>query len=352
MVLDDGVAVGDFSPIARQTLDTLGETGSPPILRQLYGHAEGNPARPSDQGAIDSGNSLSVKDMTLESYSDLVGSIYGASIQPGLWPTVLKKLAAITQGSNGSEAEAVVETGTLPGKPSDAGPADRRLMDHLAPHMARAFQIGLELDNLRRRVEAQTDALARLSIAVFVLDSRQHIILANTAGETLLRKGQDLKASRGGLAAVDPLIDDRLQRAISQIVPRPDGAAATSMAIAVPRPAGEPLHLLLMRASSCSVGSDVQAGSAAVIVFVKDPNASTGPRTDLVAQFYGLTPSEKRLLDAMLEGDGLVSVAEKLDIARATASTHLQRIFAKTGTTRQSELIRFVMNFDIPVEPL
>ena len=40
-----------------------------------------------------------------------------------------------------------------------------------------------------------------------------------------------------------------------------------------------------------------------------------------------------------------VEAARKLGIARTTARTHLQCLFAKTGTARQSELVRFVATF-------
>jgi DNA-binding CsgD family transcriptional regulator len=41
-----------------------------------------------------------------------------------------------------------------------------------------------------------------------------------------------------------------------------------------------------------------------------------------------------------VSGNGLLSAAAQLKIAEATARTHAKRILAKTGTGRQTELIR------------
>ena len=62
----------------------------------------------------------------------------------------------------------------------------------------------------------------------------------------------------------------------------------------------------------------------------------------LLQQLYGLTPAEARVAQAMLQGHGLDATAKILDIQRTTARTHLYRLFEKTGTHRQSELVRLL----------
>jgi DNA-binding CsgD family transcriptional regulator len=39
----------------------------------------------------------------------------------------------------------------------------------------------------------------------------------------------------------------------------------------------------------------------------------------------------------------------RLQIGETTAKTHLQRIYAKTNTSKQTELMRLVMSFTPPV---
>ena len=73
-------------------------------------------------------------------------------------------------------------------------------------------------------------------------------------------------------------------------------------------------------------------------------------RADGVAELlrrYGLTPAESRTVLALLEGGGLSAVAERLSVSLSTVRTLIQRVFAKTGTHRQSELVRLIMAPDI-----
>jgi len=47
----------------------------------------------------------------------------------------------------------------------------------------------------------------------------------------------------------------------------------------------------------------------------------------------------------------LVEAAAKLRIAMPTVRTHLQRIFSKTGTGNQAELVRLVVKSSLPLWP-
>lgn len=57
------------------------------------------------------------------------------------------------------------------------------------------------------------------------------------------------------------------------------------------------------------------------------------------AALFGLTAREIEIGDALLEGHSLESLAAALNISRNTARVHLQSLFRKTGTTRQSQLL-------------
>jgi DNA-binding CsgD family transcriptional regulator len=58
---------------------------------------------------------------------------------------------------------------------------------------------------------------------------------------------------------------------------------------------------------------------------------------------FGLTRAEAAVAVEILETDGLQAVADRLDISLATARTHLAHLFDKTGTHRQAELVRLVL---------
>jgi DNA-binding CsgD family transcriptional regulator len=60
---------------------------------------------------------------------------------------------------------------------------------------------------------------------------------------------------------------------------------------------------------------------------------------DLLHCQFGLTTSEARLAIHLVTGETLRSAAAELHIRYETARTELKRIFSKTGTCRQAELV-------------
>jgi DNA-binding CsgD family transcriptional regulator len=69
------------------------------------------------------------------------------------------------------------------------------------------------------------------------------------------------------------------------------------------------------------------------------------------AQLYRLTGSELRMLLAMAPGLSVKEAAETLGICENTAKTHLQHIYSKTGTSKQTELMRLFMSATPPISP-
>jgi DNA-binding CsgD family transcriptional regulator len=54
-------------------------------------------------------------------------------------------------------------------------------------------------------------------------------------------------------------------------------------------------------------------------------------------------------MNAIVLIGGVPEAAEELGIAETTVKTHLHRVFAKTGTTRQADLVRLVAGFASPL---
>jgi DNA-binding CsgD family transcriptional regulator len=63
---------------------------------------------------------------------------------------------------------------------------------------------------------------------------------------------------------------------------------------------------------------------------------------------FQLTPAEARLAVALMAGETLNTYCERNGITRDTAKTQLRQVFAKTGCSRQADLIR-TLNADLAV---
>ena len=64
---------------------------------------------------------------------------------------------------------------------------------------------------------------------------------------------------------------------------------------------------------------------------------------DLLQCHFGLTPAEARLALHLVAGETLRSAEVKLSISYETARTCLKKIFRKTGTCRQAELVLIIL---------
>jgi len=73
--------------------------------------------------------------------------------------------------------------------------------------------------------------------------------------------------------------------------------------------------------------------------------------TDAIVSAFRLTPSELRVLMAIVELGGVPDIAAKLGIAETTVKTHLGRLFDKTGAGRQADLVKIAAGFAVPFAP-
>jgi DNA-binding CsgD family transcriptional regulator len=85
--------------------------------------------------------------------------------------------------------------------------------------------------------------------------------------------------------------------------------------------------------------------SAAAIAFVIDAAQRIRPRNEILRSLFGLAPAECRL--ALLLGDGksLSEISQELGVSRNTLKTQIASIYAKTGASRQSQLVRLLLQF-------
>jgi len=73
------------------------------------------------------------------------------------------------------------------------------------------------------------------------------------------------------------------------------------------------------------------------------PEAVLGQLNNILIRLYDLTRAEARLTEQLVNGVSLKQASEELGIAISTARSQLKCVFRKTGTARQSELIRCIL---------
>ncbi|MET2832615.1 helix-turn-helix transcriptional regulator [Mesorhizobium shangrilense] len=81
-----------------------------------------------------------------------------------------------------------------------------------------------------------------------------------------------------------------------------------------------------------------------VALVILRPRASEDPSALMgnLRQHFGLTKAEASLILEFERGGTLSEIAERLGVSRSTIQTHLKAIFAKTGTSKQRDVVTLV----------
>jgi DNA-binding CsgD family transcriptional regulator len=225
----------------------------------------------------------------------------------------------------------------------------RRRMGLVVPHVRRAVRIGRAIDLKQAEVTKFVDILDGLSVSILLIDAGGRVVHANVAGHGMLRAGDFLRTAGGRLVADDAQIEQALREAF---VAADNGDAALGIkSITVPLTArnGERYigHVLPLTSRERRRGSMACATVAAL--FVRKAQMDAASPAKGMAKTYNLTPTELRVLLAIIEVGGVPDVAVALGVAESTVKTHLGRLFEKTDTRRQVDLVKLVAGFSNPL---
>ena len=78
------------------------------------------------------------------------------------------------------------------------------------------------------------------------------------------------------------------------------------------------------------------------LMMLLNPDQYRAPEIDTLRVAYDLTPSEAKLAQILARGASLEQSAEQVGLTIESARTYLKRIFRKTETARQPELVRLL----------
>lgn len=210
------------------------------------------------------------------------------------------------------------------------GPPDRAALDRLdalRPHFGRAALLAARL--AMQRARATVDGLTAFGLAAALLGPHGHVRCTNAAFDALSdlflpAAGGALKIGDAAAQAlfVAAMAEPAVGRRSIPVVARDDRPAAVLHLSPLTREAG-----------------DLMQGPGYLLVATLAGQANVAPPLQLLTGLFDLTPAEARLAAAMAEGKALAEAARGAGVTVKTARTYLERIFAKTGTHRQADLL-------------
>jgi DNA-binding CsgD family transcriptional regulator/PAS domain-containing protein len=235
----------------------------------------------------------------------------------------------------------------------EQGPVDdamRARMELIVPHVRRAVLISRLFERTESQVEIFSDLLDGIEVGVFLLDSSGQIAHANAAGQKMLRAGTLLREIGGRVYANDPQADSLLLQ--SFLSSAKGDVALGSQGIAIPLLSrdGEQYigHVLPLNSDGRRKASSGDRGVVAAL-FVHKASIDDPLPPQIIRQVYNLTPTELRVLMAIVDVGGIPEVASALGIAVTTVKTHLSRLYEKMGVNRQADLVKLFASYTTPL---
>jgi DNA-binding CsgD family transcriptional regulator len=222
----------------------------------------------------------------------------------------------------------------------------RERMALLAPHVHRAVPIGKVIDLEQIRTAALANVLDGLSAGLFLIAADGTLMHANSAGDGMLVDEDCLRSSCGRLEICDPLMNTVLQEALAAAVQV--GANVDNLTLPMIALNGDRYLINVLPLSSGARRNDRVAHPTRAAVFVQKATLD-GLVPQVMARAFDLTPTELRVLLAIIEFGGIPQAASMLGVADSTVKTHVGRLFEKTGSSRQADLVKLAAGYCTPL---
>jgi DNA-binding CsgD family transcriptional regulator len=225
----------------------------------------------------------------------------------------------------------------------------RRRMTLVLPHVRRALLIGKTIHNKQAETACFSDILDGLRAGMILVDANGRVVHANAAGNAIIEAADFLRSVCGRLVVSDPPVNAALRDILAAA--NAGDAALGTKGIALPLTAhdGERYvaHVLPLTSGARRVTCLVTNAVAALFIRKTALEAFAPP--EVIGEMYKLTPTELRVLLAIVDIGGVPEVAAALGVAVTTIKTHLSRLFEKTGVARQADLVKLVAGFSTPL---
>lgn len=171
--------------------------------------------------------------------------------------------------------------------------------------------------------------------SILCLNSELRIIYMNRAARKLVTSNSPLKIRPLQILTARNVMDgNRLRLAVNRATQ--DDAAKPSF-LTLERAPQLPLHVAI----DPFWGLDRDRLAA---ITIRDPEAHLTRQVRRAAIWFGFTPSEAILAEALVRGSSPAEHASERKVSVPTVRSHLRALLAKAGATRQSELVANILS--------
>lgn len=192
-------------------------------------------------------------------------------------------------------------------------------------------------------LSAGFEALDLLGIGLLVCSASGGVLAANQIGEQILAVRDGMELDSEGLLSTTHGCGPSLREVVARVAAQSGDAGSTDVALALRRPSSKRALTVRIRSIKEDPRSGQPAGRPAALVLILDSALPANTVEAELRQLYGLTATETRLAKLLMEGIALDDCCHQLGIRRTTGRMHLRNLFAKTGVSRQGELVSLLL---------
>lgn len=231
------------------------------------------------------------------------------------------------------------------GRQPDFEAEDRTLMEALAPTLMRVAALRDRVGALGLGARAAARALDTLALALFVVDRDARVLYANGPAQALLDdRAAAVTARQGRLGAGDAAATAALRRLVAGACQDTDDVAGAGGDMMLGE-AGDPWPRLALSIAPVRDARlyALPAGRCAA-VFVREVGFGlpAGFQSRL-RRLFGFSAKEAEIAAQLAAGRSLAEAAAAGRVGITTARTHLARMFRKTDTAQQSQLVALLL---------
>jgi DNA-binding CsgD family transcriptional regulator len=209
--------------------------------------------------------------------------------------------------------------------------AEVELLRSLLPALQRVTRVIGELWKSR----AMLCVLDRLRFGVLLVNPSGRVLHQTAKAKQLLELGHGLSLMGGQVSTAIRAQEAGFQRLLKQVAESTEGSAHARQVVRLNGISEESFPVTVFRCV-CPAGEDATSCIALLLGEARDRVAID---LEMVRTLYGLTVSEARVAESVLQGKGLKHGAATLSIAPSTARTHLRKVFEKVQVTGQSAMV-------------
>ncbi len=224
------------------------------------------------------------------------------------------------------------------------GRVELEFLNQLLPHVEQLLQILERMDRLKIMADLMQEHMIQSGAGCVVLNGEGIVNFRNRIASDLLRDGSAMYERNGSIHLADADADARLGELVRDcILASRHPNAMNSGLVAAPRPGALPLSVVVLPYHAPSGAETVLEPRSSAVVMIYDP---ARPRMDpprILRELYRLSEAELQVCWRLANGETLDEIAAAEGVSRETVRSQLKRVFAKTGTSRQSELVRLIL---------